>query len=349
VTSRPPPHPRPAGRNPVPLLELRSVTTELPIQGRYRPIVRDVSLTIGRGEVVGLVGESGSGKSMTARTIVRLLPRAAHVRGQVLLDGLDLLAQHRRGLQAIRARRAAMIFQDPRAHIDPLWTSGDHLTEGLRVHGGLTRADARTKALELLRDVGILDGERVLRSYPGELSGGMLQRVMIAAALAAEPDLLIADEPTTALDVTIQAEIVAIFDDLRRGRELAILFITHDLELASAICDRVLVMYAGRIVEEQPTASLFAAPLHPYTAGLLEARPALEARHERLAVIPGRPPTPVEAPPGCPFHPRCAFAEDACRLEPPPLRRLSPEAATACRRIDEIAGELRAAGTATRV
>jgi oligopeptide/dipeptide ABC transporter ATP-binding protein len=332
-----------------PLLELRSVTTELPIGERHWPIVREVSLTIGRGEVVGLVGESGSGKSMTARTILRLLPPHARVRGQVLLDEIDLLGLPKRGLQAIRARRIAMIFQDPRAHIDPLWTSGDHLTEGLRVHGGLSRADAGARALELLRDVGILDGERVLRSYPGELSGGMLQRVMIAAALAAEPDLLIADEPTTALDVTIQAEIVAIFDALRRERELAMLFITHDLELASAICDRVLVMYAGRIVEEQPTAALFAAPLHPYTAGLLEARPALERRPERLAVIPGRPPTPVEAPAGCPFHPRCTYAEDACRIEQPPLRRLTREAASACRRVDEIAEELRTAGTASRV
>jgi peptide/nickel transport system ATP-binding protein len=331
-----------------PLLALRSVTTELPIHGTYYPVVNDVSLVVGRGEVVGLVGESGSGKSMTARTVLRLLPPGARTSGEVLFDGLDLLAEGPRSLRAIRARRAAMIFQDPRAHIDPLWTAGDHLTEGLRVNGGLARNDAKRVALDLLGQVGITDGERVLGAYPGELSGGMLQRVMIAGALAGDPELLIADEPTTALDVTIQAEIVAIFDDLRRERELAMLFITHDLELASAICDRVVVLYAGRVMEEQPTEGLFAAPAHPYTVGLLAARPAVESRPERLTVIPGRPPTPIEAPSGCPFHPRCTFVAEACRTEVPPLRRRSAVAATACRRIDEIATELAALHPQTR-
>lgn len=323
------------------ILELRSVTTEVEIQGRHWPVVRDVSFTIGHGEVVGIVGESGSGKSMTARTILRLLPPGARTSGQVLLEGADVLALGKKALREVRAKRIAMIFQDPRAHIDPLWTSGDHLTEGLRVNTGLSRAAAKARGRELLADVGIVDGERVLRAHPGELSGGMLQRVMIASALAADPELLIADEPTTALDVTIQAEIVAIFDSLRRERDLATLFITHDLELASAICDRVLVMYGGRIMEEQPTSALFAGPLHPYTAGLLEARPTLDARHERLAVIPGRPPTPVDAPRGCPFHPRCSFAEDACAAEMPPLRRHGPAALSACRRTEAIREELR--------
>jgi oligopeptide/dipeptide ABC transporter ATP-binding protein len=323
-----------------PLLELRSVTTEVEIQDRYYPVVNDVSFTLGRGEVLGLVGESGSGKSMTARTILRLLPPRARTRGSVLLDGVDLLALRPSALRAVRATRIAMIFQDPRAHIDPLWTCGDHLTEGLRVHGGYSRAAAKARALELLSQVGITEKERVFRSYPGELSGGMLQRVMIAAELAADPDVLIADEPTTALDVTIQAEIISIFDALRRERELAMLFITHDLELASALCDRVLVMYAGRIMEAQRTESLFQAPLHPYTAGLLEARPMLEARQERLLVIPGRPPTPLNAPPGCPFHPRCAFREDACIAAVPPLRRVD-EGLSACRRTPEIREQLR--------
>jgi oligopeptide/dipeptide ABC transporter ATP-binding protein len=331
-----------------PLLALRSVTTELPIHGAYYPVVNDVSPTVAHGEVVGLVGESGSGKSMTARTVLRLLPPGARTSGEVLFDGLDLLAEGQRSLRAIRARRAAMIFQDPRAHIDPLWTAGDHLTEGLRVNGGLARNEAKRVALDLLAQVGITEGERVLGAYPGELSGGMLQRVMIAGALAGDPELLIADEPTTALDVTIQAEIVAIFDHLRRERELAMLFITHDLELASAICDRVVVLYAGRVMEEQLTEGLFAAPAHPYTVGLLAARPAVESRPERLTVIPGRPPTPIEAPSGCPFHPRCGFAAEACRTEVPPLRRRSSVAATACRRIDEIATELAALHPPTR-
>jgi oligopeptide/dipeptide ABC transporter ATP-binding protein len=327
----------PAGR----LLELRSVTTELLIGGRHYAVVNDVSFSVGRGEVVGIVGESGSGKSMTARTILGLLPPEARTRGEILLEGLDLLTLPKKGLRAVRARRIALIFQDPRAHIDPLWTNGDHLTEGLRVHGGLSRSEARARALELLGDVGIVDGERVMRAYPGELSGGMLQRVLVAAALAADPELLIADEPTTALDVTIQAEIVAIFDSLRRERDLAMVFITHDLELASALCDRVLVMYGGRVMEEQPTGSLFAEPLHPYTLGLLEARPTIDARSDRLAVIPGRPPTPVDAPRGCPFHPRCAFAENACEDAVPPLRRLGPGILSACRRTEEIRAALR--------
>ena len=173
-----------------PLLELRSITTELDIQGRHWPVVRDVSFTIGRGEVVGLVGESGSGKSMTARTILKLLPPKARISGEVLLDGVDLTGLSKKELQEVRARRVAMIFQDPRAHVDPLWTSGDHLMEGLRVNGGLSRGEAKAKALELLSDVGIVDGERVLRAYPGALSGGMLQRVMIAGALGANPELL---------------------------------------------------------------------------------------------------------------------------------------------------------------
>jgi len=324
-----------------PLLELRSVTTELEIQGGHWPVVNDVSFSVGRGEVVGLVGESGSGKSMTARTITRLLPPGARVRGQILLDGVDVATLPRKALREVRARRVAMIFQDPRASIDPLWTNGDHLTEGLRVHGGLSRAKARARALELVGDVGIVDGERVLRAYPSELSGGMLQRVMIAGALAADPELLIADEPTTALDVTLQAEIVAIFDGLRRERHCAMLFITHDLELASVLCDRVLVMYAGRVMEAQPTTSLFATPLHPYTAALLGARPAIEERQERLAVIPGRPPTPVDAPTGCPFHPRCGYVEDACVAEVPPLRKLGQDAFSACRRTGEIRDDLR--------
>jgi oligopeptide/dipeptide ABC transporter ATP-binding protein len=326
-----------------PLLELRSVTTELELNDRFWPVLNDVSFALARGEVLGLVGESGSGKSMTARTILRLLPPRARSRGEVRFDGVDLLRLPPRGLRAVRARRIAMIFQDTRAHIDPLWTSGDHVTEGLRVHKGLSRPAARRRAIELLRDVGILDPERVLGSYPGELSGGLLQRVMIAGALAGDPDLIIADEPTTALDVTIQAEIVAIFDALRRDRQLAMLFITHDLELASVICDRVVVMYAGRLMEEQTTAALFSSPLHPYTAGLLNARPRLDARHERLVVIPGRPPTALEAPPGCPFHPRCAFVQDACLAQVPPLRRIEGGGRSACLRTNEIRDELRPA------
>jgi oligopeptide/dipeptide ABC transporter ATP-binding protein len=321
----------------MPLLEVRNVVTELPVDGALWPVVRHVSFTVERGEVVGLVGESGSGKSMTARTILRLLPRGARVSGEIRFDGTDILTLDPKGLRAVRADRISMIFQDPRASIDPLYRCGDHLDEALRVHRHLDRGAARQRSLQLLGEVGIKDPERVYRSYPDELSGGMLQRVMVAGALAIDPQFLIADEPTTALDVTIQAEIVAILDGLRRERELGALFITHDLELASMICDRILVMYAGRVLEAQGTDDLFARALHPYTAGLLRARPVLEERRKRLEMIPGRPPRLTEVLDGCPFAPRCAFVEEACRSTAPDLVELGPGRYSACRRSAELA------------
>jgi oligopeptide/dipeptide ABC transporter ATP-binding protein len=322
-----------------PLLELDGVTTRVPTAAGERALIEDIAFTVARGEIVGLVGESGSGKSMTARTILGLLPDEARAEGSVRLDGVDLLRLGRRELRDVRARRLAMIFQDPRAHIDPLYSIADYLTEGLTVHGGMKRAEARRRAGELLADVGIEDAERVLRSHPHQLSGGMLQRVMIAAAMAMDPDLIVADEATTALDVTIQREIVSIFAALRRSRELAMIFITHDLDLASALCDRVLVMYAGRIVEHQPTAELFDQPLHPYTSALLAARPRIDDRASRLTVIPGRPVAAFEAPDGCPFRPRCAFAQPRCAEGRPPLRERRPEGAAACVRSEELVAE----------
>jgi oligopeptide/dipeptide ABC transporter ATP-binding protein len=331
--------------NTAPLLSMRGVTTEL-VQGADRlTVVRDLDLELGRGEVVGLVGESGSGKSMTARTILRLLPRGAEINGEIEFDG-GPVPEGGSALRELRARRIAMIFQDPRAHVDPLYTNGDHITEPLRVHEGLDKAQARERAHDLMTDVGIADPERVLDCYPGQVSGGMLQRVMIAGALAGDPDLLIADEPTTALDVTIQAEILRIFDRLRRERGLAILFITHDLDVAAALCDRVVVMYAGRVMEEQTTGGLFAAPAHPYTAGLLRARPQLETRAEELETIPGRPTGAVEAPAGCPFHPRCPYAHERCATTTPPLVAVRGHARSACIRVDELADELAAKGIA---
>jgi oligopeptide/dipeptide ABC transporter ATP-binding protein len=321
------------------LLELEAVTTRLRTPAGEWNVIEGVDLAVGRGQIVGLVGESGSGKSMTARTILGLLPSNASVSGSVRLDGVDLLGLKAKQLRATRAKRLGMIFQDPRAHIDPLYSIRDYLSEGLTVHGGRSRGDARTEALRLLGEVGIEDGERVLRAYPHQLSGGMLQRVMIAAAIALEPDMIIADEATTALDVTIQREIVSIFADLRRDRGLAMIFITHDLDLASALCDRVLVMYAGRIVEHQPAPALFAQPLHPYTSALLAARPRVDDRSERLPVIPGRPVQPFERPEGCPFHPRCAFAQDRCLEGRPPLRAIVPGGDAACVRSEELIAE----------
>jgi len=326
-------------------LTVSELVTELPQDGQLLPVVRGISFGLERGEVLGLVGESGSGKSMTARSIIRLLPPGARLSGRVELGGVDVMGLGRAELREFRARRVAMIFQDPRAHIDPLYTCGDHISEALRIHRGLGSRAARQRSLDLLAEVGIKDPARAYRAYPGELSGGMLQRVMIAGALATSPDFLIADEPTTALDVTIQAEIVAILDELRRERHLSSLFITHDLALASMICDRILVLYAGIVVESRATDGLFGQPLHPYTAGLLRARPSLDNRRERLDVIPGRPPLPSETMVGCPFAPRCEFAEERCRTTDTVLRDLGDGSKSACLRSREIASQLANGGS----
>jgi oligopeptide/dipeptide ABC transporter ATP-binding protein len=279
-----------------------------------------VDLAIAAGECVGLVGESGSGKSMTARSAIGLLPRGAEVGGSVKVDGTEVVGIGERDLRALRARRVAMIFQDPRAHIDPVRTVGDHLTEGVRLLDGLGRRAAVARAEELLTAVRLEEPARLMGAFPHELSGGMLQRVMIAGALVGGPDLLLADEPTTALDVTTQAEVTAILSDLRVERRLGVLFISHDLELAAAICDRIAVMYAGEVVEDSPAAELYRAPLHPYTAGLLESRPKLVEDPGPLAVIPGAPISAYEAGEGCPFAPRCGLADEACAMHPEPRR-----------------------------
>jgi oligopeptide/dipeptide ABC transporter ATP-binding protein len=320
------------------LLDVRELRVALPTEAGMGSVVRDVSFAIGKGEFVGLVGESGSGKSMTARSLIRLLPPKAEQSGTVTLDETEILGLSKGALRSVRADRVAMIFQDPRAHIDPLWRIESHITEALKLRGA-TRT--RETCVELLRSVGIADPLQTLRSYPDQLSGGMLQRVMIAGALAAEPELLIADEPTTALDVTTQSEIMAILADLRTERSLSMLFITHDLELASAICDRVLVMYAGTIVEDGPCDDVFSQHLHPYTWGLLNARPSLDGDRDALTVIPGQPASGLNAPSGCPFNSRCRWAAAECRGDAlPPLAALTPHHRSACLRISEIRDEL---------
>jgi peptide/nickel transport system ATP-binding protein len=322
------------------LLEIDGLSAQLPVEGELRTVLHDVSLTIGPGEALGLVGESGSGKSMTARAIGRLLPPGARTSGSVRFDGRDVLAL--RGGELRRYREAvAMIFQDPRAHVNPVRRIGDFMTETLRLKG-VARDEAAARAARALRDVGIEDGQRRLGQYPHELSGGLLQRVMIATMLLGEPRLVLADEPTTALDVTTQAEVMAILDELRHGHDLALLFITHDLELAAAVCDRTAVMYAGQIVETNAADVLDRDPLHPYTAGLAAARPDIAASAHRLAAIPGRPISAFEAPAGCAFAPRCALAEDACREARPPLERLAG-GEVRCRRAGELRGRVAAA------
>ncbi|MDX2295067.1 MULTISPECIES: ABC transporter ATP-binding protein [Streptomyces] len=318
---------------PPPVLEIDGLELRLPADRAARPILDGVSLTVRPGETVGLVGESGSGKSVACRSVLGLLPAGARTTGQVRVGGADVLTMDRARLAALRAREVAMVFQDPRASVNPLRRVGDFLTEGLRA-SGTPAAKATARAEELLAAVGIRDPRGALRRHPHQFSGGMLQRVVIAAALAAEPALLVADEPTTALDVTTQAEVISILAGLRAERGTGMLFVTHDLELASAICDRVYVMYAGRIVETRSTGELFDRPRHPYTAGLLGCTPRIEAGAPAPRPIPGRPVSLAEAPSGCAFAARCAHAVARCTEEKPELARHG-EGFAACLRAEE--------------
>ncbi|KJS54930.1 ABC transporter ATP-binding protein [Streptomyces rubellomurinus subsp. indigoferus] len=294
-------------------LDVRGLRLRLP--GTARPVLDGVDLTVAPRETVALVGESGSGKTLTSRTALGLLPPGATAEGRVLVDGEDVLTMGPDRLRALRTGRAAMVFQDPRAAVNPLRRIGEFLTEGVRLGGRTDAAEADRRAVELLDAVGL--GPELLRRYPGQLSGGMLQRVMIAAALMGDPALLLADEPTTALDVTSQAEVIALLDRLRERFGTGLLFVTHDLGLAAAISDRVHVMYAGRIVESGPAEELFRRPRHPYTAALLAATPRLDAPPGRLAAIDGQPPDLRQELTGCAFAARCRYATELCREQAP--------------------------------
>ncbi len=321
------------------LLDVDRLAVQLPIEGSQKPVLHDVSLSLQPGEVVAVVGESGSGKSMTARAIVGLLPVGATSSGRIMFDGIDLRSASRRRLREVRARRIGMIFQDPRAAINPIHRIGDFLTEALVRERGIGGRAARTRAASVLEEVGIDEPDRRMRQHPHELSGGMLQRVMIASVLLAEPDLILADEPTTALDVTTQAEVIALLDDLRSAREMAMVFITHDLELAATISDRVAVMYAGYLVETLPSSQALQGPIHPYTEALLKSRPLLRERMREIPQIPGRPLAAYEAPSGCPFHPRCSYAQEQCKVQLPPPVNASSESVM-CLRADERRAQL---------
>ena len=326
------------------LLEIRDLSLRLPGRAE-RPILDEVSLEVGASEMVGLVGESGSGKSVTARMIIGLQPEGSEADGSVHVGDSEVLTASRDRLLELRRSDVAMIFQDPRAGINPIRRVGDFLTESLRHNRRWPAARARSTALELLRAVGLDDAERHFRQFPHELSGGMLQRVMIAGALTVEPKLLLCDEPTTALDVTTQAEILQILKKLQTEREMGVLFITHDLDLAAAVCDRVYVMYAGRIVESASAARLFGAPGHPYTAGLLSSTPDLSGAHGRLVPIKGAPLSLLESPIGCSFTSRCDYAlEGVCDVEVPALVSTGGHAVR-CLRSEELASQLAALGT----
>ncbi|MFE5481644.1 ABC transporter ATP-binding protein [Streptomyces sp. NPDC056527] len=331
--------PTPASPSPppsaTPTLDIQGLRLTLP--GSARPVLDGVDLTVGPGETVALVGESGSGKSLTSRSALGLLPPGATIEGTVLVEGRDVLTMAADRLRALRAGTVAMIFQDPRAALNPLRRIGDFLTEAVRSAGTMDESGARDRAAELLAAVGLDD--TALPKYPSQVSGGMLQRVVIAAALMGDPALLLADEPTTALDVTTQAEVIAVLARLRASFRTGLLFVTHDLDLAAAISDRVYVMYAGRIAETGPADVLFEGPRHPYTAALLASTPRLTTPGGRLSAIPGQPPdlrTPLT---GCAFAARCPLATEICRqAAPEPLRAPGrPEHLAACHHSDRLA------------
>jgi len=319
----------------MPFLEVRDLHITFPTSAGRLHAVSGIDLDLERGEVLGLVGETGCGKTVTGLALLGLVPPPGRVTAaRLALGGEDLLALG--DWRQVRGRRAAMIFQDPAASLNPTFTIGVQLTDVLRHHTRTNgaeargRADLRRRAVELLAEVGLPDAERTLRAYPHELSGGMQQRAMIALALASGAELLVADEPTTALDVTIQAQILRLLTSLRDKRGLSILLITHDLGVVAQTCDRVAVLYAGTIVEAGPTAQVLLAPRHPYTQGLLGALPHRGSHGRSLAAIEGSVPSGLQTMPGCPFAPRCPFVFDRCRIEQPVLKEIALGHSGAC-------------------
>jgi len=317
-----------------PLLRVEDLRVELATRRGPRPAVDGLSFDVAEGEIVGIAGESGSGKTMTAMTLLGLLPHGARTSGSARFDGQELLTLRRNQVRALRGRQIAMVFQDPSTALHPILTVGTQLTEHMRHHLGLSSKQAWAEAAELLTTVRIPDPQQALRSYPGQFSGGMRQRIAIAVALAARPRLLLADEPTTALDVTVQAGILRLLDRLRAERGLAVVVITHDLGVMSAIADRVCVMYSGRLAESGPTSLVLARPRHPYTRGLLDALPHPESARDdgrsALRPIPGSPPSLGAVPPGCPFHPRCVHRRPDCASVRPEPVAVSPGHLLAC-------------------
>ncbi len=315
------------------LLEVRHLSTHY-VSARGARVTRavdDVSLTVGEGETLGIVGESGSGKTTLALSLLRLLPPAARiVSGEIWFEGEDLLTKSHREMRRVRGKRIAMILQDPLASLNPLFTVGEQVAEPLRVHEGASRGSAWAQARELLRAVRIAAPETRAREYPHQLSGGMRQRIVGAIAISCGPRLLIADEPTTSLDLTIQAQYLQLLRDLQRDRGLAMIFITHNLGIVARMCDHVAVMYAGRLVEAGPVVRIFSSAAHPYTQALLESIPRMADGRKRLTAIDGQPPDPVALPPGCAFHPRCPKVLERCRKEAPPEVRVAASHTSRC-------------------
>ena len=314
-----------------PLLDVRDLRVAFRSEGRSLAAVDGVSFQLAPGETLGIVGESGSGKSLTALAIIGLLPKGGvEVSGSIRYAGHDLHRMPEAEMQRLRGNAMAMIFQEPATALNPVFTIGDQIAEVFMQHRKATRRDALERAVEMLRLVGIPAPERRISDYPHQMSGGMRQRVMISIALACEPNLLIADEPTTALDVTIQAQVLDLLRELKGRLGLSVILITHSLGVVAEFADRVAVMYAGRIVEEAPIADLFANPLHPYTRGLLESIPPIDEEIPRLHAIRGTVPQLQDMPAGCRFQPRCPVSIEQCRRIDPRLRRVSPGRQAAC-------------------
>ena len=315
-----------------PLLRVDDLRVVFGPPGREQVAVDGVSLSLNPGEVLGIVGESGCGKTLTALSILRLIPNPPGriAAGRILFRGQDLARASEKAMNRIRGKEISMIFQEPMTALNPVFKIGEQIGETLRVHDGLTRAQARSGALQMLERVGISNPEQRLGQYPHELSGGMRQRIMIAIALACRPQILIADEPTTALDVTIQAQILLLLRELQSELGMAVILITHDLGVVAQVVDRVAVMYAGRIVEEGSAAAVFERPSHPYTRLLLESIPGLDQQQDRLQTIPGMVPSLSNLPAGCRFHPRCPDVRPACREAAPASFEVAPGHRAAC-------------------
>ncbi len=319
------------------LVEVKDLRTCFHTESGVVSAVDHINIHVNRGETLGIVGESGCGKSVTSLSIMRLIPMPPGeiTHGEILFEGEDLLKKSESEMRKIRGNDISMIFQEPMTSLNPVYTCGDQISEAIELHQGLNRKEALGKAIEMLRLVGIPLPERRVHDYPHQLSGGMRQRVMIAMALSCNPKLLIADEPTTALDVTIQAQILDLMRNLKRDKEMAIMLITHDLGVIAEMAERVTVMYAGKVVEETNVVSLFRRPLHPYTEGLLRSIPQIDSGKDRLHVIEGSVPDPSSMPSGCRFNPRCPHVRDVCRQKEPAPSEITPGHLVSCWMHDE--------------
>lgn len=332
----------PAGRDTTagagPLLSVNSLAVEFSTPNGPTRALDGVSLQVARGETVALVGESGSGKSTLGLAVMGLLPRGQGqiVGGTITFDGIDIAQADEQTMRRLRGARISMIFQDPLSALNPVLTIGRQVREMFVHHRDMPRADAKTATIELLRRVRMPDPAQRYKQYPQQFSGGMRQRVVIAMALALDPDLILADEPTTALDVTVQARIMELLDDLTVGTGSGLLLITHDLALVAGSAGRIYVLYAGRVMESGPIREVYESPSNPYTVGLLQSVPTLARVGATLTPIPGSPPDPAARPPGCPFQPRCAFARDRCRTQDPPLLEVRPGRFSACHYAEEV-------------